>query len=127
MNKCVTHPKYGLWLCDSKCEYKHCICSCIYVSQLHDKSCRVYVGNLAWKVQWQNLKDHMRSLGGNVIRADVFVDNQGRSRVGFCDCVLCELYLYVCAHPKVIFCCRINSECYFCVSLGLWYCGIRNT
>lgn len=47
---------------------------------LHDKSCRVYVGNLAWKVQWQNLKDHMRSLGGNVIRADVFVDGQGRSR-----------------------------------------------
>lgn len=47
---------------------------------LSNKSCRVYVGNLAWKVQWRHLKDHMRSLGGNVIRADVFVDSQGRSR-----------------------------------------------
>ena len=47
---------------------------------MSDRSCRVYVGNVAWKAQWQDLKDHMRSLGGNVIRADVFLDPQGRSK-----------------------------------------------
>ncbi|KAH8584855.1 RNA recognition domain-containing [Cryptosporidium sp. chipmunk genotype I] len=44
-----------------------------------DKNCRVYVGNLPWKAKWHDLKDHMRQ-AGNVIRADVFEDEVGRSR-----------------------------------------------
>jgi len=41
---------------------------------------RVYVGNLPWQTSWQDLKDHMRQ-AGNVVRADVFVDETGRSKV----------------------------------------------
>ncbi|KAJ1607270.1 putative Gbp1/Gbp2p-like single stranded G-strand telomeric DNA-binding protein [Cryptosporidium canis] len=44
-----------------------------------DKNCRVYVGNLPWRAKWHDLKDHMRQ-AGNVIRADVFEDEVGRSR-----------------------------------------------
>lgn len=40
---------------------------------------RVYVGNLSWDVSWQDLKDHMRS-AGNVIRADVLEEDNGRSK-----------------------------------------------
>lgn len=40
---------------------------------------RVYVGNLSWDVSWQDLKDHMRG-SGDVIRADVMSDNDGRSK-----------------------------------------------
>ena len=43
-------------------------------------SARVYVGNLAWQTSWQDLKDHMRS-AGTVVRADVFLDDNGRSKV----------------------------------------------
>lgn len=39
---------------------------------------RVYVGNLAWDVTWQELKDHMRT-AGDVIRADVMTNAEGRS------------------------------------------------
>jgi len=39
---------------------------------------RVYVGNLAYSVQWQQLKDHFRS-AGQVVHADVFMAG-GRSR-----------------------------------------------
>jgi hypothetical protein len=42
---------------------------------------RVYVGNLPWQTSWQDLKDHMRSTGGNVVYADVFLDEYGRSKV----------------------------------------------
>jgi len=42
-------------------------------------STRVYVGNLAWQTSWQDLKDHMRS-AGIVTRADVFLDENGRSK-----------------------------------------------
>lgn len=45
-----------------------------------NQNARVYVGNLSWEVAWQDLKDHMRSLGGDVIRADVMTDQTGRSR-----------------------------------------------
>lgn len=41
---------------------------------------RVYVGNLPWQTSWQDLKDHMRSAGGNVVYADVFLDEYGRSK-----------------------------------------------
>jgi RNA recognition motif-containing protein len=41
---------------------------------------RVYVGNLPWQTSWQDLKDHMRSTGGNVVYADVFLDEYGRSK-----------------------------------------------
>lgn len=47
-----------------------------------DRSCfgaKVFVSNLAFGVGWQNLKDHMRQ-AGNVLRADVFVDYDGRSK-----------------------------------------------
>lgn len=39
----------------------------------------VYVGNLSWEVQWQDLKDHMRGPNQdlNVIHADVMVDATG--------------------------------------------------
>lgn len=40
---------------------------------------RVYVGNLAWRTSWQDLKDHMRQCG-EVVYADVFVDESGRSK-----------------------------------------------
>lgn len=39
----------------------------------------VYVGNLSWDVKWQDLKDHMKE-AGNVIRADVLVGEDGRSK-----------------------------------------------
>jgi len=41
---------------------------------------RVYVGNLPWQTSWQDLKDHMRGAGGNVVYADVFLDEYGRSK-----------------------------------------------
>ena len=40
----------------------------------------VYVGNLSWDVTWQDLKDHMRCLGGFVEHAKVLTDPSGRSR-----------------------------------------------
>ena len=43
---------------------------------------RIYVGNLAWTVEWQELKDHMRTVG-KVVHADVLQDGDGRSKVGF--------------------------------------------
>ena len=39
----------------------------------------VYVGNLSWDVMWQDLKDHMKE-AGNVIRADVMMGDDGRSK-----------------------------------------------
>lgn len=44
-----------------------------------DRSCRVYVGNLAYGVRWQDLKDHMSQVG-DVAYADVFSDSVGRSK-----------------------------------------------
>ncbi len=41
---------------------------------------RLYVGNLTWEVTWQDLKDYMRSAGGNVVSADVMTDSDGRSK-----------------------------------------------
>lgn len=43
---------------------------------------RIYVGNLAWTVEWQELKDHMRTVG-KVVHADVLQDGDGRSKVRF--------------------------------------------
>ena len=40
---------------------------------------RCYVGNLAWRTSWQDLKDHFRS-AGNVVYANVTQDQSGRSR-----------------------------------------------
>lgn len=40
----------------------------------------VYVGNLAWDVTWQALKDCMKQ-AGRVIKADVGTDASGRSKV----------------------------------------------
>ena len=34
--------------------------------------CRVYVGNLDWGVEWQDLKDHMRK-AGEVKHVEIFV------------------------------------------------------
>jgi len=39
----------------------------------------VFVGNLAWSVEWKALKAHMRS-AGEVERADVMMAEDGRSR-----------------------------------------------
>jgi len=44
-----------------------------------EPSNRVYVGNLSWQTSWQDLKDHMRT-AGNVVFADVFTDDSGRSK-----------------------------------------------
>jgi len=41
--------------------------------------CQVYVGNLPWETTWMNLKDHFRE-AGNVLRADVVTDPEGKSR-----------------------------------------------
>ncbi|EUR72041.1 hypothetical protein PFBG_02820 [Plasmodium falciparum 7G8] len=43
------------------------------------KGCRVYVGNLPWKVTWPILKNHMKK-AGDVVRVDIFEDTQGRSK-----------------------------------------------
>ena len=40
---------------------------------------RVYVGNLKFEVSWQDLKDHMKSVG-TVLRADIMTDLSGRSK-----------------------------------------------
>jgi RNA recognition motif-containing protein len=40
---------------------------------------RVFVSNLAYEVQWQDLKDLMKRVG-TVVRADVFTDASGRSK-----------------------------------------------
>ncbi|CAE8618290.1 unnamed protein product, partial [Polarella glacialis] len=43
------------------------------------QTCRVYVGNIDWKVSWQDLKDHMRT-AGEVVFADIFEEQNGRSK-----------------------------------------------
>ncbi|CAB9509256.1 Uncharacterized RNA-binding protein C328.05 [Seminavis robusta] len=45
-----------------------------------DRSCRVYVGNLSWNVSWQDLKDHMKSTGLEVARANIMTTPDGRSK-----------------------------------------------
>ena len=45
-----------------------------------DRSCRVYVGNLSWDVTWLELKDHMKTTGCEVTRADVLCSPDGRSK-----------------------------------------------
>ena len=45
-----------------------------------EPKCRVYVGNLAWSVTWRELKEHMKSQGGVVTRADVLQSHDGRSK-----------------------------------------------
>jgi len=42
-------------------------------------STKVFVSNLAFESNWRSLKDHMRK-AGEVIRADIFEDEKGRSR-----------------------------------------------
>ena len=39
----------------------------------------VYVGNLAWTVSWQDLKDHFKTIGP-VLNADVMQEADGRSK-----------------------------------------------
>ncbi|KAI9347724.1 hypothetical protein BDR26DRAFT_799469 [Obelidium mucronatum] len=41
---------------------------------------QLFVGNLPFTLQWQELKDYFRQDGGTVLRADIAIDNQGRSR-----------------------------------------------
>lgn len=40
---------------------------------------KVFVSNLAYEVQWQDLKDYMRN-AGSVLRADIIVGPDGRSK-----------------------------------------------
>jgi len=40
---------------------------------------RVYVGNIDWKISWQDLKDHMKS-AGEVAFADIIEEYPGRSK-----------------------------------------------
>lgn len=47
--------------------------------EAEEKNCRVYVGNLAWGVRSEELKAHMEPMG-EVVRAYVFEDFQGRSK-----------------------------------------------
>jgi len=43
--------------------------------------CKVFVSNLPWEISWQDLKDVVRDLDvGDVLFADVFVDDEGRSK-----------------------------------------------
>jgi RNA recognition motif-containing protein len=46
----------------------------------NDKSRRVYIGNLAWEVSWQDLKDLMKSTGHDVTRSDIMQTPDGRSK-----------------------------------------------
>jgi RNA recognition motif-containing protein len=58
---------------------------------------RVYVGNLAYEVTWQDLKDHMKA-AGLVVRADVLMDEPtGRSKVGIIG-VVSVVSLYNCVY-----------------------------
>ncbi|TPX74376.1 hypothetical protein CcCBS67573_g04352 [Chytriomyces confervae] len=41
---------------------------------------QLFIGNLPFTLQWQELKDLFRQDGGTVLRADIAIDNQGRSR-----------------------------------------------
>lgn len=43
------------------------------------QSCRVYVGNIDWRISWQDLKDHMRT-AGDVLFADILEEWNGRSK-----------------------------------------------
>jgi len=45
-----------------------------------DPKKRVYVGNLSWDVTWRELKDHMKTTGCEVTRADVMATPDGRSK-----------------------------------------------
>ncbi|KAL3923689.1 MAG: hypothetical protein SGILL_001510 [Bacillariaceae sp.] len=45
-----------------------------------DRKRRVYVGNLAWSVSWQDLKDLMKSTGHEVARSDIMMTPDGRSK-----------------------------------------------
>ena len=49
------------------------------VREAGTSSCRVFVGNLAFRVAWQDLKDHCKQVG-EVVQADVFTMPDGRSR-----------------------------------------------
>lgn len=49
-------------------------------SEEQERSRRVYVGNLAWEVSWQDLKDHMKSTGLDVKLANVMNTPDGRSK-----------------------------------------------
>jgi RNA recognition motif-containing protein len=50
----------------------------------------VYVGNLPWDIEWRDLKDVMAQ-GGNVVRADVITNEEGRSRgFGICEFATAE-------------------------------------
>lgn len=46
------------------------------------EGCRLYVGNLAWDVRWQDLKDHFKPIG-KVIRADVMMEGRGDRSKGW--------------------------------------------
>lgn len=52
---------------------------CVQQSEGPSPGCSVYVGNLAWSVRSPELQEHM-SRAGEVVRADVFEDYQGRSK-----------------------------------------------
>ena len=41
---------------------------------------RVFVGNLAWEVSWQDLKDHLRSSGGDVSHVEILKNLEGKSK-----------------------------------------------
>jgi len=45
-----------------------------------ERGLRVYVGNLSWDVAWTDLKDHMKTTGCEVTRADVMTNHDGRSK-----------------------------------------------
>jgi len=45
-----------------------------------EKKRRVYVGNLAWEVSWQDLKDLMKTTNHEVVRCDVMQTSDGRSK-----------------------------------------------
>ena len=50
-----------------------------YGDQRQNDGRRLFVSNLTFETQWKYLKDHMRQ-AGDVVRADIFEDDRGRSR-----------------------------------------------
>ena len=62
---------------------------------------RVYVGNLSWDAQWQDLKDHMRGANQdlNVLHADIMTDTNGVNARALSKSCRGSLAPVPCQHP----------------------------
>ena len=77
---------------------------------------KVYVGNVSYDTTWQSLKEHMRR-AGPVVRADVVMGADGRSKVRMCVC----LCLCLCLCRRVWVCSRVRTRAWSAL-----VCGVTN-